>query len=821
MQAGAQRPAPQIAGARRGRWRQYRLLVGCGLLAAAVLGYWAVGERPSTPTRQAARQLIPDRSLPEPGERRLDEVTIEQAGAGAAPVRFSLQRRRAGRPPGFYLTPPGSRADDAAVETLLSALLSTVVERRLEPAAAPARQRSAPGAGGARTGPPGDSSGDSSGDSYGFADGQCRVRVRFGAGHSLCFGGESVSGSVYVRAEDSPTVLVVDRGLFELLVRPPARYRASRVVPVPLRGAQQLEIGGLRISHDGDLWRVQEPGQPAALAEPTQLEELLSWLAAWSVVAWPADQPAATAATASAASTAARFSVPAGPPPFRLSVDGVELLRGGWPPPPGCSAAARLFVREGDEAVCAELPAGRRLDPAVLRAERLLPLTSAEIAELRLAPGRQLTREPDGTYTLAGRPAETTTVRRLLSQLTAAHLAPEPDSASPPPDSMHLVVKTTLGQQTVLRLWRRGTATLVQRDDEPTQRLGEPLSELFSLSELTFAPLQLATLEPAAVYRIERSTPAGGSLPATSERTQARQGALDQGVPARAQARPGALDQAASVWTPARQGALDGPREVLERAGRWQLREPTVAPADSAAVAALLAALVDLRAERWVSAEPVPAYGLAPPRLRLTLRWGKKESAGADPARELTLDLGGPASAGGDCYARRSASAAVAVLPAATCAVLHQPLLSPLVLRVDDDRLTAVSLTPEPTTAAALACTRVDGRWRCGGPELPTAARRKLLAALHGLEHGESPAYAAAPAAPPRLTLRLEHTPLTAVAAVQGEEVAPPEQTLRLYPAPGGGWHARLDQRQVSYGLPAPAVAALQDALAALRPPPP
>ena len=680
--------------------------------------------------------------------------------------------------------------------------MSTVVERRLEPGAAPPRQRPEPGAGDSRTGLPGagDSRtgppGDTYGDSYGFGEGKCRLRVRFGAGHSLCFGGESVSGSVYVRAEDSPAVLVVDHGLFDLLARPPAHYRASRLIAVPLLGAHRLELGVLRISHDGDLWRVQGPGQPAALAEPTQIAELLRWLASWSVVAWPAAD----------AATAARFSAPLDPPTFQLSVDGEELVRGGWPPPSGCPASARLFVREGGEAVCAELPAPRRLDPATLRAERLLPLTSAEIAELQLAPGLQLTREPDGTYTRSGHAAETTTVRRLLLQLTTAHLVPEPGPAPPPSAALRIAVKTTLGQQTTLRLWRRGAATLVQRDDEPTQRLVEPVSELFTLSELTFAPLQLATLEPAAVYRIERSAPAGGSLPTALAPAQP-----EPQQPARASARPGIQDDL---------------REVLERSGRWQLREPTAAPADSAAVATLLAALADLRAERWVSAHPAPAYALDPPRLRLVLRWGKKESARkspatADPARELALDLGGPAGAGGDCYARRSTSAAVAVLPATTCAALAQPLLSPLVLRVDDDRLTAVKLTPQQATPAALSCTRGEGRWRCGGPELPPAARRTLLSALHGLEHGESPAYAAVPAGPPRFTLRLEHAPLTAGAGVQGEEVAPPAQTLRLYPTPGGGWRAWLEQRPISYGLPDPAVAALQDALTALRPPGP
>lgn len=766
VQTGAQRPTPQTAVFWRGWWRRYRLLSGCALLAAAVLGYWAVGEQPPESARRAARQLIPDSSLPDPSRRALDEVTIEQTVSGAAPAKFALQRRRAGGQSSFYLTPPGSRADDAVVETLFSALLSAVIERRLSPAAPADAARQQQTGRVAPAGPPG--------DSYGVGAGQCRVQVRFGAGHWLCFGGESASGSVYVRADSSPEVLVVDRGLFELLARPPARYRASRLIQGSLQGAHQLTLGTLRLTHDGDLWRVAAPGQPATLAEPAQVTALLQWLAAWSVVAWPAD-PAATGAPAG-------FLPPREPPPLHLSVDGEELLRGGWPPPPACPPATRLFVRGSREAVCADEPEARRLDPRALRAERLVPLTSAEVAQLQLAGSLQLQREPDGTYTRAGQPVETASVRRLLAQLLAASAAPAPPArlTAPPAEAVRLTLRTTLGQQLQLQLWRRGAVTWAQRDDEPPQQLAEPLAELFSLGEQSFAPLQLVTVEPAAVYRIERSRP--GSVPPS-------------------------------------------PPEVLERLGRWQLRAPTAAPLASAAVAALLDSLVDLRAERWVGPQAQPAFGLDPPQLRLALRWGKKESPESQPAaprpaaaRELTLDLGAAASERGDCYARRAGSPQVAVLPATACAALAQPLLSPLLLRVDDDRLVLVQLTLAQEAAAELRCTQGDGRWRCDGTELPAAARRTLLQALHGLQSSKSPAYAALPAGPPQLTLRVVHAPLTATAALPGEEVAPPEQLLRIYPAASSGWLAWADQRPVHYPISPAAVAAVRELATALRP---
>ena len=59
--------------------------------------------------------------------------------------------------------------------------------------------------------------------------------------------------------------------------------------------------------------------------------------------------------------------------------------------------------------------------------------------------------------------------------------------------------------------------------------------------------------------------------------------------------------------------------------------------------------------------------------------------------------------------------------------------------------------------------------------------------------------------------------PLGGPAIAAAEDVAPQEQTLRLYPAPDGGLLARLDARGVTYHLPTPAAVALQAALTALR----
>lgn len=731
------------------------MLALCTLAAAALLGYLALSRPTVRGPAGAARLLIADSSLPDPRQRVLDELTIEQTAA--APATFTLQRRRPPAQPGFYLSPPGSRADEAEVETLFSALLSAVVERRLDDAAA-----------GPQPGPTGNLAGP------------CRVRVRFGAGHTLCFGAESASGSVYVRADDSPVVLVVARTLFALLARPPSHYRASQMVPLPLRRAQKLVLGKLHLVHDGDLWRVQGPDGTWQLADPVPVEELVQRLIQWKVRAWPA---------------APRSEPPA--PPLALRVDGEELWRGGWPAPADCPPATRLFIRAPKEPVCADDPARQELLPAsaALRAQVLLPTKTTAVARLQVAPRVSLVRLDDGTYAQSGRPAETTSVGRILALLTTARTEAVAEPLRPAATAARLQVTTTLGQKVELALWTQGEESFVQRDQEAPQRLTEPVAELFTLDELTFAPLQLLTLESAAVRRLTRRFP----TQKPPENT-----------------------------------------EVVERTAGWQLRQPTAAPASSAAVATLLEVLSDLRALRWASSLPRPEHGLSPPRARIevelggplpparneTADRGNSEAEKESPAHAaLTIELGAPADARGSCYARRAAGPAVAILPAASCAALTQSLLSPWLLRLDETRLTTLRLTQSPPRGGELACTAAAGRWRCGDKELSAAAQRSLLTALQALGRSESFTYAAAPWAPPQLTLYVRHQPLTdamlpratALAAVTlGEEVAPAEQTLRLYADGAAGWVARLEDRAVSYRLPQTTAAAVTEALAAL-----
>lgn len=717
------------------------MLVLCALAAAALLGYLAVSGPPTKVPGGAGRLLIADGSLPEPRQRVLDELTIEQT-TGAARTEFTLQRRRALPHPGFYLSPPGTRADDAEVENLFSALLSTVVERRLDRETA--REN----------------------------DGPCRIRVRFGAGHWLCFGAESASGSVYVHADTSPAVVVVERQLFDLLSRPPSHYRTSQMIAVPLRRAQRISLGPLNLFHDGDLWRVQGPGTAWALAEPVQVEELLQRLALWKVRAWPAAQDREPPE-----------------PPLRLRIDGEELWRGGWPAPADCPQGTRLFLRAANEPVCADDPAGQKLLPQseALRAQVLLPIKSAAVQRLQRAPRVDLMRLKDGTYQQSGRPAESTSVSRILALLTTTRAEAAPGSPPPASDAVRLQVTTTLGQKVELALWSSAGESFVQRDQEAPQRLTEPAPALWTLDELTFAPLQLLSLESPAVRRITR-------------RVSSHHG--------------------------------QGPQsdEVVERTAGWQLRRPTAAPVSSAAMATLLEALSDLRALRFIGAAPRPEYGLTPPRVRVEVELGAPESpAKPGPA----IELGAPADAGGDCYARRDGSPLVAILPAASCAALTQPLLSPLVLRLDEARLAELQLTQSSHPGGTLSCVQDAGQWRCGGKELAAAAKRTLLSALQALGRSASFTYAAAPPASPQLTLHVRHRPLTALvlprstelaAVTLGEEVAPPEQTLRIYPdgpdGPDGpgGWVARLDERGVTYRLPESASAAVKAALSELGP---
>jgi hypothetical protein len=101
-----------------------------------------------------------------------------------------------------------------------------------------------------------------------------------------------------------------------------------------------------------------------------------------------------------------------------------------------------------------------------------------------------------------------------------------------------------------------------------------------------------------------------------------------------------------------------------------------------------------------------------------------------------------------------------------------------------------------------------------------------LLDALHGLGRGDSPEYTAAPTLAPRWVVKVRHTPRAPARELEGEgeEVAPSEQTLRLYSPAAARWLARLDGRALSYNLPAAAAVALTgllgpSALPAVLPP--
>ena len=241
-------------------------------------------------------------------------------------------------------------------------------------------------------------------------------------------------------------------------------------------------------------------GRDAAwvLADPVQVEELLQRLARWKVRAWPAPHDRRSRsrrcvlasmmkswARRLAARTARR--VPAYSSVPRMSRCAPTILRN------------KKLLPHND----------------ALRAQVLLPMTSAAVQRLQRARRFLCCARPTEPTSSPAVPRKHTSVNRILALLTTTRVEAAPGPLQPASDAVRLQVTTTLGQKVELVLWSRDAESFVQRDLEPPQRLTEPVPELWTLDELTFAPLQLLAVEGAAVRRITRRFP---SSPGSSGR---------------------------------------------------------------------------------------------------------------------------------------------------------------------------------------------------------------------------------------------------------------------------------------------------------------
>lgn len=701
--------------------------------------------------KTAAALLLTDSDLAAPAGsgRNLQTVTIEATGTWV----LALERRTEATPPGFFFAATPRRADDEAAETLVSTLLSAVADRVVK-------------------------GGGSSPERYGVHDAGCRVRVRLLRGLVLCFGAQAPDGGVYVRRGHEPDLLVVAAEVFEVIARPPERYRATRLFLANLATVKRIQLGELTMVRERGLWESEVPGnQPSderGLLQTEQVEALLQRLQAMTARGWVSRL------------SAPPRTPPSTPPPLTVVLDGIEALRGGWPCPeevvPLSGPSPRdgkvglgqlLWLQRSDgEALCVEASEALllRTRAAELWAKKALPLQLADVQRLQLrragapVPVLDLSRAENGTYTLGNLPAETKAVRDYLEQLLTQELSREHGAvttvlkdglATLPPADVEAQVTTVAGRTLTLRGWRTpepvslmASGGVVMRDGETPRMAPIALMKLLQLvptrpqaggeGALMLRSLRMLQLEPTTVSRLVREWP----KTTTSKGVSAAQ-----------------------------------PQEVLERSSSFWLKQPTLAPADDVLLPRLLDTLAELRALRWVTAEARPEQGLTPPRLRLQV-----ESDGQRQVLELGAEVSGPAAetAPAGCYARSDGP--VAVLPLTLCQELQRSWVSPKLLPVDEARLLTVEVTATapPTGPLRFVLTKQAGRWLVGGQPLAPPTREALQQALHALQQAEVLRYDLGKPQPPSLTLHItQSAPTERSTTVEVGSLT--DQTLLLY----------------------------------------
>jgi hypothetical protein len=218
------------------------------ILAALAIGVVALilfdRGRPSTDEQHRATEQLFVHFDP----ARVDEITIERGGS-----TFKLERRS-----GLWWL-DGVRADDAAVEPILSTLTYGRVERRVKPEARAETGVDAP-----------------------------RVHLT-AAGVDLRLGGDAPGGGVYVARGDD--LLVAEHRLLEVTE---ADFRARAAVLDDAAAATTVQIGPLAIERHAAGWRVIQP--KPLLADPERVAALLNTLGharADSFQAGPAPSPSA------------------------------------------------------------------------------------------------------------------------------------------------------------------------------------------------------------------------------------------------------------------------------------------------------------------------------------------------------------------------------------------------------------------------------------------------------------------------------------------------------------------------------------------------
>ncbi|MBI5480568.1 MAG: DUF4340 domain-containing protein [Deltaproteobacteria bacterium] len=512
---------------------------------------------------------------------------------------------------------------------------------------------------------------------YGLQPPKATIRLRAGPKELvLSVGNDDAAGQgVYAARGDEPAVYVVEKRFRELLDRDPDALRDRRLLAFDPGKVKQLRVGDTVLTREGSAWFLTTP-QKMRAAE-AKVQELLRALET---------------------ARATRFVPDATPVGKVVSVtdDGVHTVTvGGDCPGAAGEVLAVRGVPEAASLCVAKADADRVTPPRdVLRDTRLLTVRPEDARKVVIAAlGRELGLARDGAVwkvtAPAGAAADDEVVRKWLEDLgsyRALAVAPGDPAARGlgGKDTIKVTVEQEGGGTTTVAIGasRDGRRWARRGDEAVLLQVHAEAGDAISADPLFFRSRKVLQV---ARWEVRTITVAAGGTTEVAER---------------------------------------GPQE------QWRLEKPLALDADAGVIDRLLAAVVDLRAEKLLAG----AAAFAPTHtLRLATQPTDADAAQRDGGvRKVTthvLEIGADAPGGGGCLARSTGT--VMVLAKAACEDLRVRLATRKL--VDIGEQSVVGLTLARGGKSEVLEKRGPTWHKAAGPRVPTEQIDDLLGALRGL----------------------------------------------------------------------------------------
>ena len=619
-------------------------------------------------------------------------------------------------------------ANSGAVESLISAVEFLDLQRRIDDAK-PAQ--------------------------YGLDKPRARIEIEGGTAVRLRVGGDDATGrSVYLGAEGSGPVWVVERNFFEALSKPVAELRDRRAVFFDRAKLKTLTLarGGVRttLERNGEAWHVVSEGR--VLASADRVAAILAKL----------DDMKATRIVSEGLAELGKYGLDPAARSVELDASGVEsLLLGNTC---GETSGEIYAARKGKASaiLCVKEEDAEALfpHPETLRETRLVGLEADDVRRIVIeAAGKKLALERKGEMWSvtepAAEPADEEVVRKWIADLSAFR-ATQSAALDAPRQGLSKPARVVIegdGRTLSLAFGKVEGGTLwVRRDEEPAvMKVHAEVAGSLSATPLAFRKRRLLDFSR---YDLKRLV--------------------------------------------ARAGDVEEDAQKLETGG-WRLDKPSKLPGDESVIDDVAGALAELRAEKFIPAEAAQGLGKAARVMVATVEppagldghgQGHEEDdnddeeeddGGARPKGKQVITLHiGAALPDQTCHGRLESKGPAFVLAEKTCKSLRSPLVSRKLFDLEESKIVSFSLR---RGAEEVVLEKRGPDWhRAGGARIDPARIEDLLGLIRNARAADVRGYGAGAVFAARLSL---------IVRTDGK----PDQKLEI----GPGLEARLSGRDATY----------------------